>query len=90
MSAQGCAQPGQDRSLIVVFDGVGEEEEIEGVDATWGGREQVVSQMCDGWSCQRVHLEMNVGHYFLGYVVLRGGMMLGAVVLGLDHQEDIG
>jgi hypothetical protein len=73
VSAQGCAQPGQDRSLIVVADGVGE----EGVDGDVGGREQVVSQMRDGWSCQRVHLEMNVGHYFVGYVVLGGGHDFG-------------
>ena len=42
VSARGC-EPGQDRSLIVVVDGVGE----EGVDGDVGGREQVVSQMWD-------------------------------------------
>ena len=90
MSAQDCAQPCQDRRLVSVVDDVGEEEKIEEVDVGAGGREQVVSQRRDGRSYQRVHLEMNVEHYFVGYVISEGAMKLGAVVLVLVHQEDIG
>jgi hypothetical protein len=63
-------------------------EKREEVDDNAEGREQAVSQSCDVRSCLG-GLEVDLGHYFLGYVALGEAMKSGAVVLVLGHQEDI-
>ncbi len=88
MSSRGYAQPCQDRSLIAVVDGLVRGERREEVGGSVGEREQAVSQSCDVRSRWR-HLEVEVGRYFLGCVVLGEAMKLGAVALALVHRVDI-
>jgi hypothetical protein len=91
MSARGCIQPCQNRSLICVCDS--REPGAEGAAVDVGERERVANQGC----CYCGRLQVHQGHWEVelacgcwASVVVKGSMWLSALAVRLAHQEGIG